>query len=67
MELNCFDLYTSKWKKSSEETRAHMLADSVASEISEFSILEQKIVALIEDKNTNKAQKILKKRMESHK
>lgn len=57
-----------EWRKPSEEARkARMLAVSVANEISGFSPLEKKIATLIEAKNTNKAEKILKKRMGSHK
>lgn len=56
-----------EYKKTSDEQRAaRSLAVSIADEISGFSPLEKKITTLIGAKNTNKAQKILRKRMGSH-
>lgn len=55
-------------KTFSEEFRkARELAVAVSNEISGFSPLEKKAVALIEAKNNNKARKLLKKRLGSHK
>lgn len=55
-------------KKLSEEfKKARMLAVSVAEEIGGLSPLEKKVVSLIEAKNNNKALKILRKRLGSHK
>ena len=47
--------------------QARALAVAVSDEISGFSPLEKKAVALIEAKNNNKARKLLKKRLGSHK
>ncbi|KAG5860104.1 ribosomal protein L36 [Encephalitozoon hellem] len=55
-------------KKPSEEFRkARMLAVSVAEELGGFSPLEKKTISLIEAKNNNKAHKLLRKRLGSHK
>lgn len=55
------------WRKGSEQgKKAQALAAAVVGEFSGFSPLEKKVVALLEAKNTNKAQKILGKRMGSH-
>ncbi|ADM11712.1 60S ribosomal protein L36 [Encephalitozoon intestinalis ATCC 50506] len=55
-------------KKPSEESgKIRMFAASVAEELCGYSPLEKKVISLIEAKNNSKAQRILRKRLGSHK
>ncbi|KMV66006.1 60S ribosomal protein L36 [Encephalitozoon cuniculi EcunIII-L] len=50
-----------------ETQESRFLAAAVADEISGLSPLEKKAISLLEAKNSNKAQKLLRKRLGSHK